>query len=152
MAIVKQTIPYEMLTRFNADGSIRGQHIRYLDRVIDEDTGEVYAEKEGDALSVGDEKSAVMLETALGEVAAALAKAEETERTERAKLRDRIDEVQVAKEQADEQLEQLRIERDELASRIDEARQLGGVIVEEADANDNRLKPETIEVVKGRLV
>ena len=81
MAIVRVQVPYEYLTRFNADGTVRGQHIKYLDKVYDDATGEVFSERELDALPVGDENSAVLLDAALGQVNAALAKAEEIERT-----------------------------------------------------------------------
>jgi hypothetical protein len=85
MAIIKEQVPYEVLVRFNADGTVRGRHIRYLDRIIDTDTNEVYAEKEGVALSVGDESSAVLLETALGQVNAALLKSESERQLRQAK-------------------------------------------------------------------
>jgi hypothetical protein len=84
MAIVKQSVPYEMLVRFNADGTVRGRHIKYLDRIYDEDTGEVYAEKEGNALPV--KEGGILPEVALGEVAAALAKGEEALHIERDEL------------------------------------------------------------------
>lgn len=83
MAIEKRTTPYEYLVRFNADGSIAGQHIKYLERVTDTVTGEVYSEKEGHALSVGDAKSAVMLAAALGAVGAGLSRATAVEKTKR---------------------------------------------------------------------
>lgn len=99
MTIEKHSHPYEYLVRFNPDGTVRGQHIKYLEVVADTETNEVFAEKEGDALSVGDEQSAVMLEAALGKVNAALAKAEETERTAKLAAETKRQEAETAAEQ-----------------------------------------------------
>lgn len=73
--IEKTVTPYEYLVRFNPDGTIRGQHIRYLERITE--GGGVLVEREGEAVSVGDATRAVLLDTALGGVAAALARATE---------------------------------------------------------------------------
>jgi hypothetical protein len=105
MAIIKQQFPYEYLVRFNTDGSVRGQHIKYLDRVYDDQTNEVYAEKEGSALSVGDEQSAVMLDAALGQVTAALAKAENAERQAKLAIETELQTERAARQLAESQKE-----------------------------------------------
>ena len=107
MAIKKERYPYEYLVRFNPDGSVRGQHIRYLDKVYDDETGEVYAEKESDALSVGDEQSAVMLDVALGEVAAGLARAEEANRKDAGQADLRAEQAEQKRQEAEYAVEQL---------------------------------------------
>lgn len=128
MAIVKEQYPYEYLVRFNPDGTVRGQHIKYLDRVYDNVTNEIYAEKEGDALSVGDATAAVMLDNAIGAVNAALAKAEETERTARAAKEQELDlklsELEAEKQrrvEAETELQTERAARQQAESQKDEA-------------------------------
>lgn len=79
----EQTVIYEYLVRFNPDGTVRGSHVGYLRRIIDDETGELLSERESGALPVGTGQHAVQLQSALGELAAALATAEEVERTAR---------------------------------------------------------------------
>ena len=113
MAIIKQRFPYEYLTRFNPDGTVRGQHIKYLDRVFDDVTNEIYAEKEGEALSVGDAQNSVMLDVALGEVNAALARAEQAERTAKQAAETELQTERAARQQAEAQKDAALSERDQ---------------------------------------
>lgn len=107
MAIERKTVPYEYLVRFNADGSIRGQHIKYLDVLTD--GGKVISEQEGGALSVGGSSRAVLLDTALGQSAAALARAAEVEQAARSK-------ADAALEAVKAELAAVKAERDALLS------------------------------------
>lgn len=100
MPIERQSVPYAQIARFNPDGTIRGHMLQFLHRVIDTDTGEVIAETEGPALAIGDAAGEVMLETALGAVGAALARAEEIERGRRAHAEDQRDAARESAEQA----------------------------------------------------
>lgn len=75
MAIVKESRPYEYLVRFDNQGNVRGQHIKYIERVYDDQTGEVYAEREAEVLPVGAEAAQIPLQTALGDTFAQAAKA-----------------------------------------------------------------------------
>lgn len=116
MAIERQTHPYEYLTRFNPDGTVRGQHIKYLTRIVDTETGEVFAEQEGDAIPVGDQRGGVILETALGEVAAALSRATEVEQQARQA-------AEQARGVAEQQRDAVTAERDAVTVERDQARQ-----------------------------
>jgi hypothetical protein len=164
MAIIKQQYPYEYLVRFNADGTVRGQHIKYLDKVFDEETGEVYAEKEGDALSVGDEQSAVMLDTALTEVAAGLARAEESRRKEADQGRQELAaekaahkaeiEARKAAEAAAEQLSQVlaeeRTKKQALEQRLEEVAELGEVIIGLVESGEE-IPEEVVSNAKAKI-
>lgn len=94
MSIEKREVPYEYLVRFNADGTVRGQHLRNLIQVYDTETNEIYSEKEGPALPV--HAAAIPVDVAVGEIAAALAKAEEAERLERIRVTGERDELAAA--------------------------------------------------------
>ena len=41
----EQTVLYEYLVRFKPDRTVRGSHVGYLRRVIDDATGEVVSER-----------------------------------------------------------------------------------------------------------
>ena len=73
MAIVKEKVPYEYLVRMDKNGKV-GQHIKYITRVYDDATGEVFAEIEGNAEPVDTTDNSVPLETAIGAVSAQVAK------------------------------------------------------------------------------
>ena len=51
MAITKTQQPYEFVIRWK-NGKISGAHIKFLDRIIDDDGVTVLSEKEGEAQSV----------------------------------------------------------------------------------------------------
>ena len=87
--IEKKTVPYEFLVRFNHDGTIKGQHIKYLEVLVDAD--QVLSEKEGDALPVGD--GGMLLEAALGEVGAGLSRATEAARESERRMAAHVAEV-----------------------------------------------------------
>lgn len=111
MAIIKERSVYEYLTRFNADGTVRGQHIKYIDKVYDDVTGQVYAEIEGEAKSVGDAQNAIPLAAAIGEVAAGLAKAEQLERDEKLSAQAERDEARAEKTALQTELNGLKSQR-----------------------------------------
>lgn len=97
----ESTVLYEFLVRFNTDKTVRGAHVGYLRRVVDDATGEVLSETESGAMPVGDAAHAVALQTAIGELAASLAASEEVERNRRAQAEaDRAAAVQ-AQQQAE---------------------------------------------------
>jgi uncharacterized FlaG/YvyC family protein len=77
MAINRHHTVDEFLIRWAPDGSIKGMHVAYITRIIDDETGEVIAERPGHALSVGAPPARVPLNTALGEVRAAVVRAAE---------------------------------------------------------------------------
>lgn len=47
MALTKT--PYEVLVRFNPDGSVSGTHIKFLETYVDDATGTVLLQREGQA-------------------------------------------------------------------------------------------------------
>ena len=105
MAIEKREFPYEFLVRFNPDGTVRGQHFKRLEQYVDTATGDVITEREGDAIPVGDAESAVPLQTALRDVGARLARAEEVERRRRERAEQARDDAEQAKQKAMAQTE-----------------------------------------------
>lgn len=52
MSIEVQNLPYEVLFRFNEDGSFKGAHRKDLEIVVNTATGQVYSTKELDPIAV----------------------------------------------------------------------------------------------------
>lgn len=132
MAIEKRQVVYEQLCRFNSDGTVRGQHVIYLDQYVETDSGEVLFEKEGHALPVGDAASGVPLESALGQIGAALARAEEIERGRR-------EAAESARRQAESDLSAERVARERAEVERDETRAELGRVRAQRDARPGPL-------------
>ncbi len=181
MGVRKEENIFELIYR-ERGGIVEEHSVKTIEKYFDDETGEFLFEREASKQRVGDETTPITAAKVHGQIAAQLAKAEETERGKRAEaetananLVKRLEDAEAlalatekaqqtrdealttkqaaeqAKATAETERDTLRTERDEMLTRVEDGRALGQAIIAEAEANENVLKPETVEIVRGKL-
>lgn len=119
MAIVKEVLPYEFLARWK-NGVLVGQHAQYIEKIYDDVTGEVYAERPTDAKPVH-EAGQYPLADLLGTVTADNAKATEQLRAEKDAANAAKEAAETAKAAVEAERDSIKAERDAEKARADKA-------------------------------